>query len=383
MPWKMKRSRSQHYIITYDKVVVTCYLLLCLAGLLIMLDLTSIQDAMGFFYRHAIFLAVSLVTAIFILYFFNMEKLRGLNGAFIAIVIGLLIAVLIVGRTVKGGTRAINLGFISIQPSFLARVALIFYYAHHLDKKHDELIKALPRDLWAHFYPLIVATGLVYGLIILERHLSTLVISGMTLLGLLTYAGIRKRFILAVSAIGVLAVIGIIMFGAQFRSSRIETFKTYFLLTRTAPSDSSQADDYQVKESITALTRGGWFGTGMSRGRAKHFYLPESRTDYIFTIIGEEFGFIGAFLVLALHCVLFFRAFKIAHSQPNLYLRFLCAGLAMNIFFNALVNTGVAMSILPATGNTLPFISYGGTALLVDSASVGVILNISARRREL
>ena len=380
----MKRSRSQAYIISYDKVVVSCWLLLSLAGLLLMLDLSSIQDAMGVFYRHGLFLAVSVVTALFILYFFNLERLRSLNMALIVVAIALLVAVLIAGRTVKGGTRAIHLGFISIQPSFFARVALVFFFAHHLDKKHSELQKALPADLWREFYPLIVATGLVYLLIILERHLSTLVISGMTLLGLLTYAGIRKRFVAGVSVLGVLAVIGIIMFGAQFRSSRIETFRNYFLLTRNiAAAESTQADDYQVKESITALTRGGLFGTGISRGRAKHFYLPESRTDYIFTIIGEEFGFLGAITVFALHCLLFFRSFKIANDQQNLYLRFLCAGLAMNIFFNALVNTGVAMSILPATGNTLPFISYGGTALLVDSASVGLILNISAKRREL
>lgn len=379
----MKRNRSQTYIISYDRVLVASYLLLCLAGLLIMLDLTSIQDAMGFFYRHALFLLFSLIAAILILYFFNLEKLRSLNGALIAISIGLLIAVLIVGRTVKGGTRSIHLGLFSIQPSFLARVALVFYYSHHLALKHAELLKARGKELWQHFYPLITATGLIYILIVLERHLSTLVISGATLLALLTYAGIRKRYVMAVSALGIVVVIGIIMFGAGFRSSRIETFKTYFLLTRIAPGDSSMADDYQVKESITALTRGGWFGTGMSRGRAKHFYLPESRTDYIFTIIGEEFGFLGAFIVFALHCLLFFRALMIAQAQQNLYLRFLCVGLAMNIFFNALVNTGVAMSILPATGTTLPFISYGGTALLVDSASVGVILNISAKRREL
>ena len=122
---------------------------------------------------------------------------------------------------------------------------------------------------------------------------------------------------------------------------------------------------------------------GVSRGRAKHYFLPEARTDYIYTIIGEEFGFLGAFLVLALHALIFFKAFKLAERQENAYYKYLCAGLAMNIFLNALVNTGVAMSILPSTGNTLPFISYGGSALLVDSASIGVILNISARRRQL
>ena len=143
----------------------------------------------------------------------------------------------------------------------------------------------------------------------------------------------------------------------------------------------SDDSDYQVKESLTALSSGGVIGTGIARGRAKHYYLPEARTDYVYTIIAEEFGFLGAIFVFGLHCFLFFRAFKMAHYQESRFMQFLGVGMAMNIFCNVLVNTGVSMSILPPTGNTLPFISYGGSALLIDSASLGVILNISAKRR--
>lgn len=379
----MKRSRIQDYIISYDKLVLACYLLLCMIGVFVMLDITSIQGSMGFFYRHVIILSGSVMIAMLILYFFKPDKLRPLTPWLLYGTIALLIFVLIKGNTVKGATRQLSLGFISLQPSFLARVALVFFFAGYMDRKHEILITATPKEFVQKYASLIIVTGLVFGLIILERHLSTLVIGGLTLVGMLIYGGIRKRIILLILSIGIVAGFLILKLGAEYRSDRIETFKKFSLFVKDRPSPTNAAEEYQVRESLTALTRGGLLGTGISHGRAKHHYLPEARTDYVFTIVGEEYGFIGAMIVFILHCLLFFRAFKIAESQENRYTKFLCAGLAMNIFFNALVNTGVAMSILPSTGNTLPFISYGGTALLVDSASVGVIMNISAKRKNL
>lgn len=377
----MKKNRSQNYVVSYDKGVMLSYLALCLIGLLIMLDVTSMQNTMRFFYNHIFFLAISLLICVLTLYFFQPDKLRPLNPWLLVITIGLLVIVLLQGSTVKGATRRINLGFIGLQPSFIARIALVFYYAGYLDRKHRELIESKPVEFLQRFWPLITFTLITFILVLLEKHLSTLVIAGLTLVGMLTYAGIKKRIIAIALLAGLVAGVGIITLGAEYRSSRIRTYKTYSLLLKNRPAPTNAAEEYQVKESLTALTTGGLLGTGIGRGRAKHYYLPEARTDYVFTIIGEEFGFLGAMLVFGLHCLLFFRAFRLAHNTENQYQRFLCAGLAMNIFFNALVNTGVAMSILPSTGNTLPFISYGGTALLVDSASIGVILNISAKRR--
>ncbi len=377
----MKRNRSQRYVVGFDKVILLCYGLLCLVGLILMLDISSVQSSMTYFFRHLVFLIISGVAAIVVLYAFNLEKLRVLAPYLAYITILLLAFVLIKGNTVKGATRQISLGFINFQPSFLARVVLVFYFAHVLDKKHQELLSSSPVQFLSNFPALVTITGVIFLLIILERHLSTLIIGGMTLFGMLIYAGARKRLLLTIAAIGLLGGIIILTQGADYRKSRITTYKKYSLFFKNRDASKADASDYQVKESLTALTSGGLFGTGIARGRAKHYYLPEARTDYIFTIIGEEAGFLGAIVVFGLHCLLFFRCIRMSHRQQNQYLRFLGVGLAMNIFCNVLVNTGVAMSILPPTGNTLPFISYGGSALLIDSLSVGALLNISAERR--
>ena len=122
-------------------------------------------------------------------------------------------------------------------------------------------------------------------------------------------------------------------------------------------------------------------GTISKRGTGKHYFLPEAKTDYIFSIIGEEFGFLGALIVIGLFIFLFYRAIVNSLRQDDTFLKLAGIGLGMNIFFNAMVNIGVSMAILPSTGVTLPFISYGGTSLLVNSFSVGLLLNISAKKQ--
>ncbi len=377
----MKKSRNTEYIVSFDHVVLVCYLLLCLIGVVMILDIASMQSSLVNFYSHILYLAISLLSVILVLYFFNLEKLRPLNPYLIYLSILLLILVLIKGPDVKGATRWLKIGPFRFQPSFLARMALIFYFAGFLDKKCDSIRIANVKKFCAEFAPLIVYAVFIFVLIIMEKHLSTLLIGGATLLGMLFYAGMRKRLVLLVIFIGILGGSLILIKGDDFRADRLKTYQVYNLFMPNRPEPTKSAEEYQVHESLTALTSGYIFGTGMGRGRAKHYYLPEARTDYIFTVVGEEFGFLGAIFVLGLHALLFFRAMKIAEEQENRYYKFLCAGLALNIFLNALVNTGVSMSIIPATGNTLPFISSGGTALLVDSISIGVILNISAKRR--
>jgi len=380
---KSKRSRVQDIIVSFDKGILFSYIGLCLIGLLVMLDITSMQSSMQNFYRHLVFLGLSFVTVVVVLYFFNLQKLRFLNKYMILAVILLLILVLVQKTEVKGATRGLRLGFINLQPSFLARFALIFFFAGFLENKEQELRNAGLKEFLIGFMPLVLYTIVIFVLVFMEKHLSTLIIGGATLLGMLVYAGMKKRLIVLILGLGLVAGALVILKGEEYRSDRLKTFLTYNLFVPDRPEPENSSKEYQVRESLTALTSGGLLGMGVSRGRAKHYFLPEARTDYIYTIIGEEFGFLGAFLVLALHALIFFKAFKLAERQENAYYKYLCAGLAMNIFLNALVNTGVAMSILPSTGNTLPFISYGGTALLVDSASIGVILNISTRRRQL
>ncbi len=380
----MKRNRLSTYIVGFDRTIFLSYLALCLIGLIVMVDITSVQSSMAYFYRHLIFLGISGTVAIFILYFFDFPKLRFTNTWLVYIAIIMLIWVLLKGATIKGATRQLNFGFFSFQPSFFARIALVFFFANVLDKKQQLLrdtknIMHFPKN----FPELTVLTVVVFGLILWGKHLSAIIIGASALLGMLLYAGIRKRILLIILAAGLIAGMLVVTKGDGFRMQRLRTYKRYSLFFPERDLSTASDADYQVRESLTALTSGGFLGTGIARGRAKHYYLPEARTDYVYTIIGEETGYLGAMVVFILHSILFFATLKMAEKQEDKYLKFLAAGMGLNIYCNVLVNTGVAMSILPPTGNTLPFISYGGSALLMDSIGVGVILNVSAQRRTL
>jgi len=378
----VKRNRLSSYVIGFDRTILLSYLLLAIIGLIVMVDISSVQSSMMYFYRQGFFFVISAIVAIVILYVVNLEKMRFANTYLVYLAIIMLVMVLLKGTTVKGATRGLRLGPLSVQPSFFARIALVFFFANVLDKK-NELLQATKNILHfpQNFPELSLLSLLVFGLIFMEKHLSAIIIGGITLISLLFYAGIRKRIILILLAVGLIAGMLIITKGDSFRMQRMRTFKKYSLFFKERDLSQSADADYQVRESLTALTSGGLFGTGISRGRAKHYYLPEARTDYVYTIIGEEWGYLGAMLVFLLHSMLFFATLRMANRHENRYYRFLGVGMALNIYANVLVNTGVAMSILPPTGNTLPFISYGGSALMMDSIAVGVILNISAQRR--
>ncbi len=375
----MRKTRTQSYVVDFDRYIFFAYLILAVIGLLVMLDISSVLQSLTFFYRQFFFFVGSMLLVLFTLYFPNLMKFRKFWLLLLLISVVLLVAVLVRGVTVKGATRRIW-GF---QPSFLARFAIIFLYAHWLDKKRDFLKTEKMGQFLKNLLVPIIVTLVMFILIILERHLSTVVISGLTIIGMLYYAGIRKRFVLSMVVLCIIAGIGIIKYGPSYRSDRITVYRKYALFIRDDSAVISSDLEHQVKESITALTSGGLKGTGISRGRAKHFYLPEARTDYVYTIIGEQFGYLGALIVLFLQSLLFFRMLRVSHRQDRPFLMYLAAGLAMNIYINALVNMGVSMSILPPTGNTLPFISYGGSAYMIDSLSVGMVLNMSAKRKTL
>ncbi|MFO7660803.1 MAG: FtsW/RodA/SpoVE family cell cycle protein [Candidatus Cloacimonadaceae bacterium] len=377
----MKRSNNKIFVTDYDKTILYAFLSLIVIGLLIQLDINSVRNSMVFFYKQFAFALVSLVLALFTLFYINLDKLRRWNMALIVLTIVLLALVLWRGTSIKGAVRGINFGIVNFQPSYLARVALIFYVANIIDKKREELSKSGVVDFIKHFLPLLVIAGSIYALIMAGQHFSALVISAASLVCLLFLGGLKFRIVGILLLVTIIGAFAIIKMGASFRSERLDIFKKYCLLIRDDNIKIEKSKEYQVKESLTALTSGKLFGTGADRGRAKHYYLPEARTDYVFTVVGEQFGFLGAIVVFGLHCLLFIKTMLMAYKQTDFYLRLVAMGLSLNIFFNVLVNVGVSMSILPSTGNTLPFISYGGTALLIDSISIGAILSISAKRK--
>ena len=374
--------KTKSYIANYDHLIFFAYIVLVFIGLYMQLNISSVRTDMSFFYRQSIWFVISLASVWFAFKVINLKKIRKYIFLFVLLTIGLLILVSIFGGSVKGATRSLRIWKINIQPSLIARVILVIYFAHILDKKKEFLKNSHPIGFLRNFHPLIVFPVIIFGLILFEKHLSPLIISGFTLLSLLWLAKIKFSTISLIFAIIVICGFLVIKFGSEYRSERMEIYAKYSLFHKifNKQSDYQGGKNYQIKESLISLSSGKLLGTSPSRGTGKHYFLPEAKTDYIFAIIGEEFGFFGAFIVLGLYVFLFYRSLKSSYRNKNLFLKLSGYGLAMNIFFNAMVNIGVGMAALPSTGVTLPFISYGGTSLLVNSFSIGLLLNISAKR---
>lgn len=377
--------KTKTYIAQYDIYILFTYFVLIALGIFMQLNISSVRTSMYFFYRQFIWLFLSFGSLYFAFKIIDLEKFRKLIVPLLLVIILMLISVLIFGDTVKGAVRSIRIWKINIQPSLLARIILIFYFAHILDKRKRQIDDTRPKGFLKHFHQLIVVTFIIYFLILLEKHFSPLVISGITLLSLLFIAKIRLSTIGIILATCLIIALLVIQLGPAYRSERMKIYSKYSLFHKAInkESDYSGTRDYQVRESLLSLSGGRLTGTTSKRGTGKHYFLPEAKTDYIFSIIGEEFGFLGALIVIGLFVFLFYRAIINSLRQDDTFLKLAGIGLGMNIFFNAMVNIGVSMAILPSTGVTLPFISYGGTSLLVNSFSVGLLLNISAKKQTL
>jgi cell division protein FtsW (lipid II flippase) len=371
--------KTKTYIANYDHLLLFTYFILIAIGIFVQLNISSVRTSMNFFYRQSIWLFLSLGSLYFAFKIIDLEKFRKFILPILLIIILMLISVLIFGDTVKGAVRSIRIWKINIQPSLLARIILIFYFAHILDKRKRKIDDTRPKGFLKHFHQLIVVTIIIYLLILFEKHFSPLVISGITLLSLLFIAKIRLSTIGILLATCLILALLVIQLGATYRSERMRIYAKYSLFHKD--SEYYGTRDYQIKESLLSLSGGKLLGTTSKRGTGKHYFLPEAKTDYIFSIIGEEFGFLGALFVIGLYIFLFYRVIVNSLRQDDNFLKLAGIGLGMNIFFNAMVNIGVSMAILPSTGVTLPFISYGGTSLLVNSFSVGLLLNISAKKQ--
>lgn len=374
--------KAKTYIAGYDYYILFVYMLLMFIGLYMQLNISSIRTSMSFFYRQFIWFGLSIFSLWFAFKVIKLEKIRPYIFMFLIITILLLIAVLIFGENVKGAVRSFRIWKINIQPSLIARIVLILYFAHFLDKKQKIIDDTRPKGFLRHFNALIVMTLIVFLLILAEKHFSPLIISGFTLILLLLLAKIRFSTILLIICISLFALMIVLKLGPSYRSERMQIYEKYSLFHKAFNKDTEYngTSDYQIRESLISLTGGRLFGTTPRKGTGKHYFLPEAKTDYIYSIIGEEFGFLGALFVLGLYVFLFARAI-INSYKKDMFIKLAGIGLGMNIFFNAMVNIGVSLAAIPSTGVTLPFISYGGTSLLINSFTVGLLLNISAERQ--
>jgi len=293
---------------------------------------------------------------------------RRLAYPLLGVSVVLLAAVLKVGSRAGGAIRWFRLGPLSFQPGELAKFALCVYLATLLARKSEQV-----RDFSVGFLPPLVVTGVMMGLLLKQPDLGTAVIFGVVALGLLFIAGTRTSYLIV--AILVAAPIGWkFIVSTPFRMRRMLAFLDPWAFRRDV--------GYQITESLISVGSGGVTGLGLGDGRQKLFFLPEAHTDFILSIVGEELGLMGIVFVIATFAVFVWRGLRSALRASDPFGCYLAFGITAMFGFQALVNIGVVLGSLPTKGLPLPFISYGGTSLLVSLFMAGVLVNISARNPE-
>ena len=209
---------------------------------------------------------------------------------------------------------------------------------------------------------------MIFGLIMLQPDFGTGTIIVMSIIGLLFVGGVNFKYFIRLGIVGVVGIVGLIL-AAPYRLSRILSFLN--------PWSDPLGSGFQIIQSLYAIGPGGLFGYGIGNSRQKHFFLPEPQTDFIFSIISEELGFLGCVIVVGLFIAICYTGFKISKNCEDKFGKYLSFGIIFQIAFQACLNLMVVVGLIPVTGVTLPFLSYGGSSLLITLCSIGIVLNIS------
>ena len=322
------------------------------------------DDALKYAKNQGLFLIVGIFLMLFIskvnynFYYKNANKF--LIGGFI-----LLILVLIPGiGTVRNGSQSwFNFGLFSLQPSEIMKIILIIFTSKYLSNNQDDI-----KYTFKTIIPILSITIIAFLLIMLQPDFGSGVVLTMSIIGLIFSSGADFSFFLKIGIVGIIGVVGLIIV-APYRVARIVSFLN--------PWSDPLGSGFQIIQSLYAIGPGGLFGKGLGNSIQKHFYLPEPQTDFIFSIICEELGFLGAFLVILLFALIIYLIIKISLETNDLFAKYLAFGLAFQLSFQTILNLCVVVGLIPVTGVTLPFLSYGGSSLLVSLASIGILLNIS------
>jgi cell division protein FtsW len=356
-----------------DRVLVGAVLALCAFGVVMVFSSGAVfaakkyGDSTYFLKRELIFAilglgAMSLGTRI------DYSIYRRLVYPLLGVSILLLVAVLKLGSRAGGAIRWFRLGPLSFQPGELAKLALCVYLAYLLARKAEKV-----RVFSVGFLPPLLVTGLMMGLLLKQPDLGTAVIFGVVALGLLFIAGTRTSYLIVALLIAAPAGWKFIV-STPFRMKRMLAFLDPWAFRRDV--------GYQITESLISVGSGGVTGLGLGDGRQKLFFLPEAHTDFILSIVGEELGLMGILAVIAGFSVLVWRGLRTALRARDVFGAYLAFGITTMFGLQALVNIGVVLGSLPTKGLPLPFISYGGTSLVMSLYMAGVLANISARNPE-
>lgn len=298
----------------------------------------------------------------------NPQCLRGKKVRWIALIlpVALLISVFIpgVGKTNYGATRWIGIGGITLQPSELAKYGFVIFSAAYMAENMGRI------RTFKGVLPVLIAGGVVCGLIILEPNMSVTMCVGLLMLSMLFLGGMKIKHFMIIF-IPVLLVVPIMIIAEPYRMSRLSAFLN--------PWENPRGEGYQLIQSLYALGNGGWFGTGLFRSRQKYRFLPFAESDFILSIIGEEFGFFGIIVLFGCSFFLVYRGIRIASRTENFFSMLLSSGITMVYGIQTVLNALVVSGSIPPTGLPLPLISAGNTSLIVTMASMGILYAVSVQ----
>jgi cell division protein FtsW len=317
----------------------------------------------GMLFKHATKVILA-IAAMLLFTKIDYHKYQPFTKWLMFLAIAFLGAVLVIGHVELGAKRWLPLGPFSFQPSEFVKIALVLHIASMCSVKKDYI-----GDFKKSFLPMMGWTMIAAGLIAKQPNMSNAGVLVMLTFGIMFIAQMPIKYMLST---GVLAIIGggIYLMTAWYRVQRILAFMGH-------DNEHTSRIGYQTTQAMIALGNGGLFGVGIGQSRQRDFYLPESYGDFIYSVIGEEYGFIGAAFLLIVFAFIIIRGIQIAKHAPDPFGRYVAFGITMMIGVNALINALVNSGLMPVTGLPMPFVSYGGTSMIFSAAAVGILLNIS------
>jgi cell division protein FtsW len=355
----------------YDYILLTLVLALVGFGIVMVYSTTAIiagdrfQDPYYFLIRQAVYAGVGFLLMVFMM-FFPYGRLKRWAYPIFGVCILMLIAVLIpgIGHRAGGSMRWLKVQGFSFQPSEFAKLGLVIFLAYFLTKKEEKI-----RSFSFGFLPTIVLSGGVIALVLKEPDFGAATFLTVMVFLLLFVSGARVIY-LAGSCLLAVPIVYYFLTSAAYRYRRLLSF--------IRPWEDPSGSSFQIVQSFLSFGSGGLFGVGLGEGKQKLFFLPAPHTDFIFSLVGEELGLVGAMVVLLLFFIIMMRGIHIAYSLEDRFGAYLAMGITLMISLQVVINMGVVLGLLPTKGLTLPFISYGGTSLVTNLVAVGILLQLSS-----
>ena len=362
----------------YDRVLISAVILLCIIGTVMLYSASSIRSLMESENQTATLYLVAhlkrLLVGIIIMFLMMSFDYRHLKKYYLHLIFGA-IGLLIVTKTIfliKGiptAARWFYLGPLSIQTSDIARLSLIVFLAVYIDKRRRQL-----EDFYTGFLPSVFAIIIMMSLIIIQPDFSSAIMLGL-IGGIMLFIGRAKLSQLLATSVTGLAIAVPVLLMAPYRLDRIRSWWNR--------NEELSTIGYQAYQSLISLGNGGFIGLGLGNSLEKNMFLPEPHTDFIFSIIGEEMGFVGTLFILTLFLLVFQRGIRIAKECTDPFGVMLAVGISFSFILYAFVNAAVVTNVFPVTGLPMPLISYGGSGMVINLASMGILLNISQAKRSI